>query len=121
MALNVQNATSPIDLSDQDFETFRDFFYKHTGMLFEESKRYYVDKRLIERMVATRSRSLRDYLSMARLEASGAEIQALVNALTVNETYFFRDLAQIECLTYRILPEVLANQKGKKKTIKIWS
>ena len=121
MSNQVQNAADPLSVSNADFETFREFFYKHTGMLFEESKRYYVDKRLIERMEATRSTTFRDYLAMARLEASGAEVQALVNALTVNETYFFRDLAQIECLTYRMLPEVLANQKGVKKTIKIWS
>jgi len=121
VSTKVQNDAGAIDLSEQDFETFREFFYKHTGMLFEESKRYYVDKRLLERMEATHSRTLRDYLAMARLEASGAEIQALVNALTVNETYFFRDLAQIECLTYRMLPEVLANQIGGNKTIKIWS
>lgn len=47
-------------------------------------------------------------------------MQALINALTVNETYFFRDLAQIECLTHRFIPEIVANLKGR-KTLKIWS
>jgi chemotaxis protein methyltransferase CheR len=107
-------------LSDQDFETFREFFYHHTGMFFEDSKRYFVDKRVIDRMEATRSRTLREYLATVRLQPSGTELQTLTNALTVNETYFFRDLGQIECLTHRMIPEVLASRKDS-RPLKIWS
>ena len=124
MRLNVSKQSPTVAgtpaLSNQDFETFREFFYRHTGMYFEDSKRYFVDKRLIERMETAGSRTLREYLAMVRLQPSGAELQALVNALTVNETYFFRDLVQIECLTHRIIPEVVANLKGR-QTLKIWS
>jgi chemotaxis protein methyltransferase CheR len=116
----LQSGAGTLVLSDQDFETFREFFYRQTGMYFEESKRYFVDKRLIDRMEATRCRTVREYLALVRLQPSGAERQALTNALTVNETYFFRDLVQIECLTHRMLPEIIAGKKGS-KTLKIWS
>ncbi len=120
MSIQVQNGAGTPVLSDQDFETFREFFYHHTGMFFEDSKRYFVDKRLLALMEATHARTLRDYLATIRLQPSGAGLQALINALTVNETYFFRDLGQIECLTYRIIPEIIATKKAN-KTIKIWS
>jgi len=71
-------------------------------------------------MEATRTRTFREYLAVVRLQPSGGELQALINALTVNETYFFRDLAQVECLTNRIIPEIIADQKSR-KTLKIWS
>jgi chemotaxis methyl-accepting protein methylase len=44
--------TEPL-ISEQDFEKFREFFYRKTGIQFEHSKRYFVDKRLIERIECT--------------------------------------------------------------------
>ena len=43
-------AIVPPTISDADFLKFREFFYRKTGIHFEESKRYFVDKRLIERI-----------------------------------------------------------------------
>jgi len=81
----------PCHISDEDFQKFREFFYRKTGILFEDSKRYFVDKRLLDRMEATGSDSFRAYFTMLRFQASGEELQALINAMTVNETYFFRE------------------------------
>jgi chemotaxis protein methyltransferase CheR len=48
------------------------------------------------------------------------EMQALVNALTVNETYFFRDDAQFKILVTDLLPQIV-KRMGASRTIKIWS
>jgi hypothetical protein len=43
---------SPI-ITIEDFLKFKEFFYRRTGISFEASKRYFVDKRLVERIAAT--------------------------------------------------------------------
>lgn len=110
----------PTAISDEDFQKFREFFYRKTGMLFEDGKRYFVDKRLLERMAATASESFRAYFTMLRFQTSGAELQALINAMTVNETYFFREEYQFRCLVDSILREIVA-RRSSSRPIRIWS
>ncbi len=46
-------AETGITISEADFQKFREFFYRKTGIQFDSSKRYFVDKRLVERIEAT--------------------------------------------------------------------
>lgn len=114
------NTVEPTTITDADFEKFRDFFYRKTGIKFENSKRYFVDKRLVDRMAATGQESFRSYFSFMRFQASGEELQQLINAMTVNETYFFREEYQFECLVENVMNEIAA-KKDKGQTIRIWS
>jgi chemotaxis protein methyltransferase CheR len=101
-----------------DFQRFCDFFYRQTGMSFVETKRYYVDKRLAERMASTGSATFAAYFGLLR--SSAAELQLLISRFTVKETYFYREEHQFRCLTEQILPELLA--KGRvRQPIRIWS
>jgi len=109
-----------ITISEDDFQKFREFFYRKVGIQFENSKRYFVDKRLIERIVQTGAKDFRDYFTMLRFEASGQELQKLVNVMTVNETYFFREEYQFKCLVNSILTEIIQNKKDS-QPIRIWS
>jgi chemotaxis protein methyltransferase CheR len=109
-----------ITISQEDFLKFREFFYRKTGIQFEDSKRYFVDKRLIERVEATDSKTFRNYFVMLRFETSGAELQTLTNLMTVNETYFFREEYQFKCLVTSILSEITAHKKDH-RPIRIWS
>lgn len=108
-----------ISISDDDFQKFQEYFYRKTGIQFEPSKRYFVDKRLIERIEATDNESFRAYFTMLRFQASGVELQALVNMMTINETYFFREEYQFHCLVNSILPDIVA-RKMSKAPIRIW-
>jgi chemotaxis protein methyltransferase CheR len=107
-------------ISELDFEKFREYFYRKTGIQFEPSKRYFVDKRLAERIELTDSRSFRSYFTMLRFEASGEELQHLTNLMTVNETYFFREEYQFQCLVKSILPDI-ASRKRDAGPIRIWA
>jgi len=107
-------------ISDADFERFRDFFYRKTGIYFEDSKRYFVDKRLLERMRATGHDSFRSYFTFMRFQASGEELQRLIDLMTVNETYFFREDYQFRCLVGPVLDEVL-ERKRPGDPVRIWS
>jgi chemotaxis protein methyltransferase CheR len=109
-----------ITISDEDFQKFREFFYRKTGIQFEDSKRYFVDKRLVERIEATGHSNFRSYFTFMRFQASGEELQALTNAMTVNETYFFREEYQFKCLVDSMLPEIVKTKRPG-STIRIWS
>ena len=107
-------------IGDAEFQKFAEFFYRKTGIHFEASKRYFVDKRLIERIESTGAQSFRAWFVALRFETDGAELQHLVNAMTVNETYFFREAYQFDCLVNHMLDEVAARKRPGSR-IRIWS
>ena len=107
-------------ITELEFEKFREFFYRKTGIQFEPSKRYFVDKRLLERIEVTASNTFRNYFTTLRFQASGEELQQLTNLMTVNETYFFREEYQFQCLVNSILPEIIGRRKDR-KPIRIWA
>jgi chemotaxis protein methyltransferase CheR len=109
-----------IGITELDFEKFREFFYRKTGIQFDPSKRYFVDKRLLERIEATKSGSFRSYFTMLRFEASGEELQHLTNLMTVNETYFFREEYQFQCLVRSILPDIIGRH-ARGDPLRIWA
>jgi chemotaxis protein methyltransferase CheR len=106
-------------ISDQDFLKFREYFYRRTGISFEVSKRYFVDKRLVERIEATGTATFRGYFTMLRFQTSGEELQQLTNLMTVNETYFLREEYQFKCLVDSMLPEIV-RRRTVKDPIRIW-
>ncbi len=106
-------------ISNEDFLKFREFFYRRTGISFEASKRYFVDKRLAERIEATATGTFRGYFTLLRFQASGEELQLLTNSMTVNETYFLREEYQFQCLVDSILPEIVKH-KVDSDPIRIW-
>ena len=106
-------------ISDEDFLKFKEFFYRRTGINFESTKRYFVDKRLVERIEVTGAGNFRGYFTLLRFQASGEELQQLTNLMTVNETYFLREEYQFQCLVDSILPEIIRHRGGL-DAIRIW-
>jgi chemotaxis protein methyltransferase CheR len=106
-------------VTDDDVRRLCDFLYRKTGMMFAQEKRYYIDRRLAERMAATGSSSFSDYFATLRVDAED-EIEHLINSFTVNETYFYREDYQFRCLTSTLL-EVIAPRKRPGEPIRIWS
>lgn len=113
-------AKIPVAISEGDFEKFRDYFYRKTGIQFDGNKRYFVDKRLVDRMRATQCQSFREYFIKLRFEADEVELQELVNVMTVNETYFFREAYQFDCMVNDLLQEVVRH-RAPGSLIRIWS
>ena len=96
-----------------------DFLYRRTGMVFNEAKRYYVDRRLIDRMLATGEASFASYFARLRSDSQN-EVEQFINAFTINETYFYREDHQLRCLTSDLLAErIRAKKPGE--AIRIWS
>lgn len=88
-------------------------------MIFTEAKRYYVERRVQDRMQSTQAPSFEDYYGRLRADMQG-EIEQFVNAFTVNETYFYREEHQLNCLTSDLLPARLA-VKRRGDPLRIWS
>ena len=114
----MSTADSAPALSAEELTRLSDFVYQRTGMLFEEKKRYYIDRRVAERIGATNSRDFTGYFAMLRSDRH--EAQALINSFTVNETYFYREEHQLRCLSRSILPEVVKDHRPGDR-IRIWS
>lgn len=99
-------------LSDVDFQKMGEFIYRKTGIFLEADKHYEKLAKYIDvRCKALGVDSFRKYFYVLRFEdKTGEEFQALVNAITVNETYFYREKEQFEVLVERILPELHAKR-----------
>jgi chemotaxis protein methyltransferase CheR len=106
-------------VSEEDFRKLAEFLYRRTGMVFTEAKRYYVERRIAERMAATSTNTFPEYFAFLRGEIRG-EVEHLINAFTVNETYFYREDHQLECLTKNLLRERIEN-KVQGGGVRIWS
>jgi chemotaxis protein methyltransferase CheR len=106
-------------LTEEEFRRLCEFLYRRTGMIFTETKRYYVERRVVERMSATRSASFTHYFARLRADAQ-AEIEKIINAFTVNETYFYREDHQLRCLTSDLLPRRIKDKK-QGDALRIWS
>lgn len=107
-------------MTDEEYAKFCEFFYRKSGIQFQAGKKYFVERRIADRIEKTGAESFRDYFTMVRFQTTGEELQLLVNAMTVNETYFFREDYQFDALVDAILPEI-ARTKRPKEPIRIWS
>ena len=105
--------------TEEELRRLCEFLYRNTGIVFTETKRYYVERRILDRMAATGADSFAAYFALLRANVS-REIEHFINALTVNETYFYREEHQLQCLTNDLLRERLAARTDG-GPIRIWS
>ncbi len=110
-------------LSSRHFEMLRDLIYQALGLHFEETKADFLEKRVDKRMAALGMTQVEDYVFHLRfLDPRGAEMQALANLVTTNETYMFREFDQLQGFADHCLPEVLeAKERSNDRTLRIWS
>ena len=88
-------------------------------MVFNEGKRYFVDRRVTDRMSATGSATFASYFARLRSDLQN-EVEQFINTFTINETYFYREDQQLRCLTSDLLDERVRSKK-RGAPIRIWS
>ena len=120
MSVLAKRATATLAISASEYQKFCEYFYRRTGISFAENKRYFVDKRLIDRIQKSGASGVEDYFERLRRHDANGEIEILINLLTINETYFYREDHQLNCLANGILPE-LVSRRRKGDRIRIWS
>jgi chemotaxis protein methyltransferase CheR len=111
-----------VAISDKDFEQLRDFIYNICGMYFHTTKKYFLESRLTRRMDTTGSSTYQDYYLLLKSPRGSEELKFLMDEITTNETYFFRNVPQLTALENKLLPEIVEvkNKMGFRK-LRIWS
>ncbi|WP_320823022.1 protein-glutamate O-methyltransferase CheR [Reinekea sp.] len=79
-------------LHDKDFQRIQSFLYNHCGISMAPTKKTLVATRLLRRLRHYGLSSYGDYFALATKAGNGAELTLLIDSLTTNETYFFREV-----------------------------
>jgi len=111
-----------LSLTDAEFRLFTDYLRGRCGLHFDEGTRYLVEKRLARRIQEAEFGSFASYFYQLRNGPSAEEeFSTIVDLLTTNETYFFRERSQLAALVEEIIPEALSRQVGARRPVSIWS
>jgi chemotaxis protein methyltransferase CheR len=109
-------------LSDELYDKFVKMIYKKTGIFYEYNKKYYVHKRIEKRAELLQLDDLNEYYHLLKYSEETVEFDRLINELTVNETYFFRDFPQLRNFAEDLLSLVVKQKEQNNDfKIKIWS
>lgn len=119
--------TVPLDtgqiMSDEDFILIRDSIYSHCGIHFDEESKYLLEKRLARRIAALNLGSFREYYHFLKYDRNkDQEMMDIMDILTTNETYFFRESYQLAAFTDEIIPELVGIKSARgDRSLRIWS
>lgn len=108
-----------ITLIDSTFKQLRNFIYQKSGIFISDSKKYFIENRLSRRLQVNGLSSFEDYLYLIQYSTNGKELDHLFDAITTNETFFFRESQQTDLFIDVIVPKVI-EQNGKEE-VKVWS
>jgi len=106
-----------MSLTTPQFEFFRDFIKARSSIVIEPGKEYMVESRLTPLLKTEKLASLDEMMS--KLKFDKLLDQKIVDAMTTNETYFFRDIHPFDALKTKIIPELIAKRQSEKK-LTIW-
>ncbi|HTF99627.1 MAG TPA: protein-glutamate O-methyltransferase CheR [Nitrospirota bacterium] len=110
-----------IPLPDDVFRLLRDFIHAYCGIYFDDGSKYLLERRLGRRLEQHRLKSFEQYYHFLRYDRKREEeLVVLIDNLTTNETYFFRESAQLKAFSTEILPE-LRESLAARRTLRIWS
>lgn len=102
-----------------DFEQFRVFLEKACGILLGENKQYLVSSRLNKLMEQQGIKSLGELVQRIQGQPRSGLKEMVVDAMTTNETLWFRDTYPFEVLKNKVLPEAIKASPGQR--LRIWS
>src|SRR5437868_5029874 len=98
-------------MSDEEFRLLRELIRQHCGVAFLDDAKFLVERRLLPRLEALRLRTFTDYYRYLRYSPDArSEMEEIVERVTTNETYFFRELYQLEAFRHEILPAIHARR-----------
>jgi chemotaxis protein methyltransferase CheR len=111
-----------VQLSQMDYERFRAFVLETIGLDYPEEKRYLLGWGLSRVMEAASCSNLDQLYHLLRSSAPTSHVwDRLIGALTVGETYFFRNSKHFDALAKHVLPTIMAQRETYDRRIRIWS
>jgi chemotaxis protein methyltransferase CheR len=110
-------------LNPQQFDQFRAFIYDKSGIKVDDKKVTLLSNRIRRRLQAGDFENFDVYYRFLTSTAGAAETEYFLDAITTNETFFFRTQKHFEWLQHDLLPELLAQQRAgtRSRSLRIWS
>ncbi len=105
-------------MTPQDYEYLRKLLKDRSGLVLSADKQYLVESRLVP---LARKANLPGITELVQKMKSGAEamIVDVVEAMTTNETFFFRDKVPFDHFRETVIPKLVA-ARGSRKSLRIW-
>ncbi len=116
-------SATPVDLEDDDFRRLRDFIKEYSGIFFSDEQKYIFVSRLTSRLGIRKLNSFKDYYFFLKYDKEREEeLSIVVDLLTTNETYFFREILQLKALFEEIIPAIKTEKSYiSRPSLRIWS
>jgi chemotaxis protein methyltransferase CheR len=97
----------------------RDLVYRRSAIVLEDDKQYLIDSRLSPIARELGLPSIDALVGKLRTDASAPLVHRVIEAMTTNETLFFRDLHPFEALRTRLVPDLL-QARAAQRSLRIW-
>src|SRR5437867_10840942 len=111
-----------IQLSQAEMRLLQNLVYQECGMYFDARRAHFLQDRLQRRLRECRVDSFYSYYRLLISAEGKQELARLLENLTVNETSFFRNKAQLELFHKHILDELIRRKQGQRDySLRIWS
>jgi chemotaxis protein methyltransferase CheR len=109
------------DLHPESYRFLQDYVYRESGIVLDGDKHYLLEARLVPIVHQMRLGSLNDLCALLNGPANNAVLKRqVVEAMTTNETFFFRDPAQYDALRSVVIPALIAQRQDTRK-MGFWS
>lgn len=117
------SAFAQVNISDDEYRLLRDLVYSESGIWLKDEKKSFLTNRAVKRMREHNIASYYRYYKLLTDRNEGKkELLAFLDALTINETAFFRNRPQIDVFSGKVLPEIIERKRrGGRQSLKIWS
>ncbi len=106
-------------MNPQDFEFISTLIKKRSGLVLTPDKAYLLESRLMPVARKHGLKDINDLISTMRTRKEEALIVEVVEAMTTNESFFFRDIKPFDLLRDEVLPPIL-EKRAAKKHLRIW-
>lgn len=118
--MNAQvQAVPSLGLSAGNYAFLQKFIYSESGIVVDADKQYLLDSRLQPIVRDAKLKSLNELTELLAANPNHMLGSRVVDAMTTNETLFFRDRQFFEALRTDVLPEIFSRVRGRK--VRIWS
>lgn len=116
------NMLSMVDITDHEFNRISEIIYDNFGIRLSHKKKMLVAGRLQKYLREAEFKSFFEYISYIENDKSGNALSALINHISTNHTFFFREQEHYNFLNETILPGIEERLKNQRvKDIRIWS
>lgn len=114
-----------IKVTPDEFKVITKYVYDISGITLESNKAYLVETRLNGLLEEYKCASYSEFYYKAKAESSGSINKKVIDAISTNETLFFRDTGPFELLKNKIIPDLIDRKTAQAGTgkipIRIWS